>query len=212
MNKSRILIADDHALMREGLRALLSRQPDMEVVGEAGDGAVAVKLAIRLQPDILLMDISMPNLDGVEATFQLKQVCPQTRVVVFTAHDSLAVFKQMRKAGVAGYVHKLAASADILAALRVVARGRTYFDPDLSRAARASGAADPGPMSDLSDRESQVLRLLAQGYLGKEIADKLKVSTKSVETYKTRLLVKLGINSRAELMRYAAIKFPADRP
>lgn len=181
----------------------------MEVVAEAADGIEAVRLAKRHRPDLVLMDVSMPHCDGVEAVGQLKKISPELRVVVLTAHDSPLWFNQMRKAGVAGYVLKHSTSERLLVAIRQVAQGGTCFEPQFrserdgqGSAHRSQTARTPAEV-DLSHREVQVLQLLAQGYLAKEIAAQLKVSTKSVETYKARLMEKLALDSRVELIRYA---------
>jgi DNA-binding NarL/FixJ family response regulator len=210
-DKLRILLADDHAVLRDGLRGLINRQPDMEVVGEAADGHAALKLARRLRPDLLLMDVSMPKLDGIAATRELKKSCPQVRVIAYTAHTSAVVLSQMRRAGAVGYVCKDVDPEEILTALRRVARGGVHFDPKLLGEAVGQFLADPGPVTDLSRRETQVLRSLAQGYTAKEVAAEIKVSTKSVETYKARLMLKLGVKSRVEMMAYAQLKYPGDR-
>lgn len=208
----RILLVDDHVILREALRRLLVMEPDMEVVGEAGDGAEAVRLAGLLLPELVLMDISLPKLDGVEATQKIVNACPQVRVMAFTAHESPVVFNQMRRAGAAGYVLKDADGGELLAAIRRVACGGVHFDHELLAQAGGKDIPDPGPVTDLSHRETQVLQLLAQGYTAKEVAAELKVGTKSVETYKARLMVKLGINSRVELISYAQIKHQTGRP
>ena len=198
-------------MLREGLRGLLNAQPDMQVVGEVEDGLAAMNLAERILPDIVLMDVSMPKLDGIEATHRLKQACPQVRVMAFTAHESPVVLNQMRRAGAVGYVRKAAPRDTILLAIRRVAGGGVYFDPELLALAGGKLIPDPGPLTDLSHREEQVMRLLSQGYMAKDIAVQLKVSTKSVETYKARLMVKLGICNRVELMRYARLKYRTDQ-
>lgn len=208
----RLLLVEDHVILRTALRDLLATQPDMAVVGEAGDGAEAVRLAKKLQPQLVLMDISLPKLDGVEATQMITKACPKVRVMAFTAHESPVVFNQMRRAGAVGYVLKDANGGELLAAIRRVARGGVHFDPELLAQAGGKVIPDPGPVTDLSHREKQVMRLLAQGYTAKEVAAELKVGTKSVETYKARLMVKLGINSRVELIRYAQIKYQTGRP
>lgn len=181
----------------------------MEVVAEATDGIEAVRLAKRHRPDLVLMDVSMPNCDGVEAVGQLKKISPELRVVVLTAHDSPLWFNQMRKAGVAGYVLKHSTSERLLVAIRQVAQGGTCFEPQFrsERAVRFSAhrsrTARTSAEVELSHREVQVLQLLAQGHTAKETAAKLNVSTKSVETYKARLMEKLALDSRVELVRYA---------
>lgn len=206
----RTLLVEDHIILRTALRDLLSAQPDFEVVGEAGDGAEAVRLAKRLQPRLVLTDISLAKLDGLVATREIVKACPQARVMVFTAHESPVVLNQMRRAGAVGYVLKDVPPELFLAALRRVACGGVHFDPGLLAQAGGKAIPGPGPVTDLSHREEQVLRLLAQGYLNKEVAAELNVSTKSVETYKARLMVKLGSNSRVELIRYARIKYQTD--
>lgn len=208
----RILLVEDHVILRTALRDLLRAQPDFAVVGEAGDGAAAVRLAKKLLPRLVLMDISLPKLDGVEATQAILKICPWARVMAFTAHESPVVLNQVRRAGAVGYVLKDAPPKSLLAALRRVACGGLHFDPDLLAQAGGNSIPAPGPVPDLSARESQVLRLLARGYIAKEMAAELRVSTKSVETYKARLMVKLGVNNRAELIRYAQIKYQTGRP
>lgn len=211
MRTLRLLLVDDHAMLREGLRALMAGLPDMEIVGEAADGLAAVKLAQRLLPDLVLMDVSLPKLDGVEATRQLIARCPQVRVIAFTAHESTVVLNQMREAGACGYVSKTASREMILSAIRRVASGGDHFDSELMKQAGGRSITALEPVTDLSPRETEVLRLLARGYLGKEVAAQLNVSPKSVETYKARLMVKLGLNSRVELVAYAQMKYPGDR-
>jgi DNA-binding NarL/FixJ family response regulator len=207
----RVLLVEDHLIFRAAVRDLLRAQPDFAVVGEAGDGAEAVRLAKKLLPRLVLMDVSLPRLDGLKATQKIKQACPKARVVAFTAHESPVVLNQMRRAGAVGYVLKDAPPKLFLAALRWVACGGVHFDPELLAQAGGKDIPDLGPVPDLSARETQVLRLLARGYIAKEMAAELRVSTKSVETYKARLMVKLGINNSAELIRYAQIKHQTHR-
>ncbi len=210
MKSVRILIVDDHALLREGLHGLISTQPDMEVVGEAENGLAAVQLAKQLLPDIVLMDVTMPKLDGLEATMEIKQSCPQVRVLVLSGHESTALQKQMHLAGASGYLGKTATKEVILSAIRQVAGGAVHFDPKVLTQTDGGRIDAPGRVPNLSHRETQVMRLLAQGYLAKEVATQLNVSTKSVETYKARLMLKLGINSRVELIRHAQVNYRTD--
>src|SRR5919108_399855 len=212
MSKIRLLIADDHAILRAGLRMLINAQPDMEVVSEAMDGHEALLKARQLKPDITLMDITMPKASGLQALEQLRQVCPQTRVLVLTMHDDPAYARSVLAAGGSGYVVKRAADSDLLAAIRAVYRGRTFVDPtlagslvqDLLEKKAPSRSTDGGaPRSLLSPREREVLLLLAQGYTNQQAAKWMLVSVKTVETYRARIAQKLGLHSRAELTRYA---------
>ncbi len=207
---SRILLADDHPILRESLSKFLGAQPDLTVVGETGDGRAAVALAKRLRPDVVVMDISMPELDGIEATRAIRQACPKTRVLALTAHVSPSMLLQMGKAGANGYLLKSSDLSELLVALRSVARGEVYMDVELRSQAAGMLAdenhAKPWTGPDLSHREVQVLRLLALGYSAKEAAAELKLGTKSVETYKKRLMTKLEITSHVELVRYARLQ------
>ncbi len=203
----RILLADDHAVLRAGLRVLLSREPDMDVVGEAASGAEAVQKAEALQPDVVLLDISMPGMDGLEATAQIKQRCARTRVLILTMHEDRHYLLPALRAGAAGYVVKRAADAELIGAIRAIQRGEAFLHPTMARllvdqyaGQKAAGAAEGQP---LSDREAEVLRLIAEGLSYKEMADRLGISVKTVETYRERIKEKLNLASRAELVRYA---------
>ena len=203
----RVLLADDHAVLRAGLRALLSREPDMEVVGEAASGSEALKKVEELQPDVVLMDISMPGMEGLEATAQIKQRAPGTKVLILTMHEDRRYLLPALKAGAAGYVVKRAADAELIGAIRAVQRGEAFLHPSMAKllveeyaGGRASGASEGQP---LSDREGEVLRLIAEGLSYKEMADRLGISVKTVETYRERIKEKLSLHSRAELVRYA---------
>ena len=205
--KIRVLLADDHAVLRAGLRALLSREPDMEVVGEAASGSEALKKVEELQPDVVLMDISMPGMEGLEATAQIKQRAPGTKVLILTMHEDRRYLLPALKAGAAGYVVKRAADAELIGAIRAVQRGEAFLHPSMAKllveeyaGGRASGASEGQP---LSDREGEVLRLIAEGLSYKEMADRLGISVKTVETYRERIKEKLSLHSRAELVRYA---------
>jgi DNA-binding NarL/FixJ family response regulator len=207
MNKLRVLLADDHAIVREGLKALINSQPDLVVVGEAADGPTAVALTAELDPDVVVMDISMPGLTGAQATTQLRAARPDRKVLVLTVHEDKGYMRLLLEAGAAGYVLKRAAAAELIQAIRAVAAGQTYLDPVLAGSVvdhLVRPAVAVGPSVDLSEREAEVMRLIALGYSNKEIAVQLKVSVKTVETYKTRSMEKLHIRSRVDIVRYAA--------
>jgi DNA-binding NarL/FixJ family response regulator len=205
MNPIRILLADDHAIVREGLKALINAQPGMAVVGEAADGPTAVALTAELDPDVVVVDVSMPGLSGAQVTTQLRAARPDRKVLVLTVHEDRGYLRQLLEAGAAGYVLKRAAAAELVQALRIVAEGRTYLDPSLAGSVVDTFVRPSAePTVELSEREGEVVRLIALGYSNKEIAVQLKVSVKTVETYKTRSMEKLHIRSRVDIVRYAA--------
>src|SRR4051812_14217468 len=208
MIRLRVLLAEDHAIVREGLRALLDAQPDMEVVGEAADGREALDATKALGPDVVVMDISMPGLNGARATEAIRRECPGTRVLALTAHEDRGYLRLLVQAGASGYLLKRAASRELVHALRSVAAGGTYLDPALAGDILGSFAGrPPGRGSrredELSDREAEVVRLIARGFSNKEIAAQLDLSSKTIETYKARSLEKLGLSSRSDLVSYA---------
>ncbi|HYU78275.1 MAG TPA: response regulator transcription factor [Vicinamibacterales bacterium] len=206
MNKVRLLLVDDHAVVREGLRALLASDPRFEIVGEATDGESAIAQANALRPDIVVMDVSLPGVNGVQATRQLRGQLPDTRVVALTVHEEGGYLRSLLDAGAAGYVLKRSAASELVRALYAVADGGTYLDPAMEGhlAGRlVRNAPHIGPAPGLSDRETEVVRLVARGYSNKEIANKLQVSVKTVETYRYRAVEKLGLRGRADLVRYA---------
>jgi len=203
-----VLLADDHGIVRRGLKSLLESQPGLEVVGEAADGRTAWEQAKECQPDIVVMDLSMPQLNGAQATERLKQACPQVKVLALTVHEDKGYVYQLLQAGASGYVLKLAAAAELIHAIRVVAAGGVYLDPTVARTIMANYMHKPAlgeavRRSQLSERETAVLCRIAKGYTTKEIAAQLALSTNTVETYKTRLLKKLDLRSRADIVRYA---------
>jgi two-component system response regulator NreC len=204
----KILLADDHKMLREGLRVLLDSHPDLEVVGEAANGKEALQQAGALKPDVVVMDLSMPGLNGLQATALLQARHPAIKVVVLTGHEDESYLSQLCKAGASGYVLKRSPGAELVQAIRLAVQGQVYFDPAL--ASKALVRQMPGPAANqmrpnarLSDREKAVLSLLAWGYSNKEAADKLKVSVKTVETYRVRIAEKLGLRSRTQLVKYA---------
>jgi DNA-binding NarL/FixJ family response regulator len=205
----RVVLADDHPVVREGLRLLVDAQPDMQVVGEAADGEAACRLTSALQPDILVIDMSMPVLGGADATARVRQECPGVKVLALTVHEERAYLTQLLRAGASGYVLKRAAPSELVHAMRTVAAGGTYIDPSLTGTLiegylDAEAAADAPTPDVLSDREREVLMRIAQGFSNKEIAAALALSVKTVETYKARVSEKLGLRSRVDMVRYAA--------
>jgi two-component system, NarL family, response regulator NreC len=206
----RIVLADDHTLLRKGLRALLTAQPDMEVVGEAGDGAEAVRACQRLKPDVVVMDISMPGTDGLQATEQIRELGLETRVLVLTMHNEEEYLLRVLEAGGAGYVLKQSADTELVHAIRAVQRGEAFLYPSGVRMLLQSylkGPKHPQPEAEprpaLSEREQEVLRLTAEGFSNQEIGKQLYISPKTVDTYRQRIMEKLGLHHRSELVRYA---------
>jgi DNA-binding NarL/FixJ family response regulator len=206
MSKLRIMLADDHETVREGLKMIVNAQDDMEVVGFAGDGREAVARAQELLPDVLVMDISMPKLNGLKATEKLNEVCPQVKVLTLSRHADDGYIRELLAAGACAYVLKQSAPGELIHAIRAVAAGGKYIDPKL--AAKVMGSySDRGPRGEakgnLSDRESEVLRLIALGYSNKEIAARLSLSVKTIEVHKANAMRKLNLTSRIDLVRYA---------
>jgi len=201
----RVLLVDDHTLLREGLRAILAREPDVEVVGEAADGRTAVEMACTLTPDVVLMDVGMPDLNGIEATRQLVARSPRSRVIALSTHTDRRYVLGMLEVGAAGYISKVSAYSELRKAIRTVASGRTYLSPQIAEQVAASGAASrrPAAKSPLAPREREVLQLVAEGCSSLEIAERLHVSAHTVETHRRNIMQKLGLHSVADLTRYA---------
>jgi two-component system response regulator NreC len=207
-DKIRVLIADDHAIVRSGVRLLLETQEGIEVVGEARSGDQAVALVEQLRPSLVLMDIAMPGMAGMEATRQIKARHPEVQVLVLTMHRSDEYFFEVLKAGASGYVLKAAETNELIAAIRAVARGEVFLHPSMARQllsdylSRVNETEDPGHPW-LTTREKEILHLLAEGYSNNEIAEKLVISPSTVHTHRSNLMQKLNLNSRRELIQFA---------
>lgn len=211
MNRLRVFLADDHELVREGLRAIVNAQPDMECVGEAGDGRAAVEQVQKILPDVAVLDVSMPGLNGLEAARKLKKCCPDVRLLTLTRHTDNGYLQQLLKAGVSGYVLKQSASSVLLTALRAVAEGHLFLDPAITgkvigNYVGKSAGLGPHSQNELSEREGEVLRLIAWGHSNKEIAARLDISVKTVEAHKANAMRKLDMRSRIDIVRYAILQ------
>jgi DNA-binding NarL/FixJ family response regulator len=207
----RVLLADDHVTVRHGLKLLIDGQADMKVVAEASDGATAVQRAIDIKPDVVVMDISMPGMNGLVATRTLKEQQPDMAVVTLTRHGDDAYLQELLRAGVSGYVLKQSAPAELLQAIRVAAAGGQYLDSTLTARVTAGFLAREGRRvgkvgATISDRESEVLRLIASGYSNKEIAARLDLSVKTVEAHKANAMRKLGLTGRIDIVKYAILQ------
>jgi len=211
MPKLRILLADDHETVREGLKTILNAQADMQVIGEAADGRVAVSQAVQLLPDVVLMDVSMPHQNGLKATEAIRRSCPQVKILTLTRHADDGYLQQLLRAGASGYVLKQSRATELLNAIRAVATGGMYLDPtiagrvvgDFSRRATQPPKARS---AELSTREEEILRLVAWGYSNKEIAAQLDLSVKTIETHKANATHKLGLHSRIDVVRFALLQ------
>jgi len=212
--KIRVLLVDDHAIVRAGLRMILASEADMALVGEAADGDTALRLTEETHPDVVVMDISMPGLGGLEGIRRIKDSVPDTRVVVLTMHEDERYFFQALEAGASGYVIKGATPAELLSAIRAVRDGQAYFCPSLAkqmlndylRRADAGSEKEKDTLTKLSDREKEVLKLIAEGKTGREIASQLFLSPNTVERHRANIMDKLGLHNRAELIKFAIRK------
>jgi DNA-binding NarL/FixJ family response regulator len=207
VSKIRVLIADDHAILREGIRALLHLADDIEVVGEAVDGSQAVEMTRSLQPDVVLMDIAMPGLGGLEATLEMKKEGLRARVLILSQYEDREYVRRLLKAGVSGYLLKKSAGAELANSIRAVARGGLVLDPEVARTAMEdAGPSAPGqadPYETLTDREKQVLKLVAEGLSNKEVAEVLGISVKTAMSHREKVMEKLQLHNRTELVRFA---------
>ncbi len=202
--KIRILLADDHAMVRQGFRLILSAEPDMEIVGEAGNGRETVEMAERLQPDVVVMDVAMPELNGIEATRRLATGSPRTRVLALSMYKDSVYVREILRAGARGYLLKDAIDRDLLAAVRAVAAGEGYLSPAVSEAVLSDYRRHVSdPLDLLTSREREVLQMIAEGKTNKEIAAALKLSVYTVDAHRGRIMEKLNLHSVSELVRFA---------
>jgi two-component system, NarL family, response regulator NreC len=215
---TRVLIADDHAIVRAGLRAIVNGEAGLELVGEAAGGREGLQMAESLQPDILILDYSMPDMDGIQVTREIHARLPSVRVLILTVHENETLAREAIRAGASGYIIKQAAESELISAIHTIQIGDVYVSPKMLRALLAEpprvNAAGPRPDELLTPRELDVLKLIVQGYTNRQVADELKLSTRTVEGYRANLTDKLGLHSRADLVRYARehdLLSPGDR-
>jgi two-component system, NarL family, response regulator NreC len=212
MDKIRLLLVDDHKIVRAGLKMLFQAEPDMEIVGEASSGASALKRVAELQPDVVVMDVAMPGMSGIEATRQIKEESPETAVIALTMHEDEQYFFQMLAAGASGYVPKRAAPDDLVSAIRTVSQGQVFLYPSLAKLLvtdylqRSDPETDLSPSADLTPREREVLTCIAEGYTNREIGEKLTISVKTVDRHRENIMHKLNMQSRVDLVKYAIEK------
>jgi len=202
-----ILIADDHGVLRAGLRALLNAEADLDVIGEASNGHEALRLADELRPDVILLDLSMPDMGGLDAARQLKELLPSARILILTVHEDESLLRETIQAGAAGYITKRAIESELINAIHAVQRGDLYVHPSMTRALLQQNApappTDPNLVEALTPREIDVLRLIAQGYTNRQVAEELCISVRTVESHRANLMGKLNVRGRVELVRYA---------
>lgn len=209
MRSIRVLLVDDHALVREGIRSLLQLYEDIEVVGEAGDGREAIQKTRELEPDIVVMDISMPSMGGVEATRQILKEKPAAKIVVLSRYDNLSYARSLLEAGALGYVPKKAVSTELAAAIRAVYNGDVFLHPSIAKGVAKDyvqlirSERKTEPYERLTDREKEILKLLAEGYSSHQIAERLYLTAKTVLNYRKNIMEKLGVENPAQLIRYA---------
>jgi len=210
MNTIRVLLADDHRILRTGLKLLLGAQSDITVIGEADSGQSTIALAACLRPDVIVMDISMPGMNGLAATQRLSALLPRTAVLALTRHSESGYVQALLAAGAKGYILKQSAADELLRALRAIAGGRIYLDPAVTgqalRAAPSRGTARSQCKKALSRREEEVLRLIARGLLNKEVAARLDISIKTAEVHRAKALAKLGMGNRVDIINYALLR------
>lgn len=204
---TKVLIVDDHAIVRTGLRALLQVEPTLHLVGEATGGYEAIAMVADSSPDVLVLDLSMPDLDGIAVTRQLKPLYPDLKILILTIHEDDALLREAIKSGASGYILKQAAESELISAIQIVTRGDMYIDPSMLRnliqEQPQSASAGPETVEPLTPREIDVLRLIVQGYTNRQVGEELKISVRTVEGHRANLSGKLGLRSRVELVRYA---------
>jgi two-component system response regulator NreC len=212
MNKLQIIVVEDHEMMRAGIKLLVDSQGDMEVVGEAGDGRTAIELAQQLKPDVVLMDISMPELNGLKATATLKRILPEIKILTLTRHTDDAYLQELLQAGVSGYVLKQSAPTELISAIQAVAEGKGYLDPKITGKVFTSFSEKRKKLKgetggeQLTVRESETLRHIALGYSNIEIAEEMDISVKTVEAHKANGLKKLNMQTRKDIIQYAILQ------
>jgi two-component system response regulator NreC len=203
----RVLIADDHAIVRTGLRALIHSEPTMELVGEASGGYEAIDLIEKTMPEILVLDLSMPDIDGIAVTRKIKPQFPSVRILVLTIHEDEALLRAVLKAGASGYILKGAAEAELISAIHTIIRGELYVDPSMVRKLLSDevplSIAQSKPTEALTPRETEVLKLIVQGYTNRQIGEELSISIRTAESHRANLSDKLGLHNRVELVRFA---------
>jgi len=203
----RVVIADDHAIVRTGLRALIKSEPAMELIGEAAGGYEAIELVERTMPDVLVLDLSMPDLDGIAVTKKIRARFPDLHILILTLHEDEALLKAALKAGAGGYILKRAAETELISAINIILRGDLYIDPSMIRTLLDENATPPKAQSEsteaLTPRETEVLKLIVQGYTNRQIGEELNISMRTAEGHRANLSEKLGLHNRVELVRYA---------
>jgi len=204
---TRVVIVDDHAIVRAGLRALLFEEAAFELVGEAAGGYEALELVEKTKPDVLILDLSMPDLDGISVTRKIKPNYPDLKILILTLHEDGALLREAIKAGAAGYILKRAAEAELISAIRTILRGDLYVDPSMVRGlleeSRQVQVKQSDPTESLTPRETEILRLIVEGYTNRQIGQELNISIRTVEGHRANISDKLGLHSRVELVRYA---------
>ncbi len=203
----RILIADDHGVLRAGLRSLLNAEPNLEVMAEAANGEEAIRMAVELQPDIVLLDLSMPDVGGIDVTLAVKRLLPAVRILILTVHEDDGLLQEAIRAGASGYIIKRAVESELLNAIRAVSRGEMYVHPAMTRALMRNLTPrhdhENTPARLLTRRELEVLRMIVQGHTNRQIAETLSLSVRTVESHRANLMGKLGLTTRVELVHYA---------